>query len=614
MANSNVMNNQVVAMPSSQTISIVPENGEQFNPGQKIIFNIEPEVGYLKRDSYLVWDVLVNSADNVRWTFQKNAGIHSIIDQVNIYSKETGILLEALTNYSQWVSIENQYLYDDHTQLQLKEGVGHPVRAKDIEAGVEENNPVVYEASRPHGDHPANNQLCPVNTSGQVLPMARRFCMNLRSGIFNYWDAEKIIPVLNFGGLRIEIILNKPELALQLVAPHTENAVSDAGFRKGERSYDISNKVKQHTELPPLKVVDVSDIANPAGVGQDNKKIRVGFGAGKGVFVDAQVASDVKSDEVINGLAGFGFAVGNKVNFCCGVAEAAGAGAVKAVAVDQVRDPLAGSSPTITGISVITSSEVNGVKGGLVVELEFAADALKPAAAGAASEKSSDIKVGDYIKLASHTPNYKVKSCEFRLCQVVPPPNVANALMSGLNYEYTSYDTFLNNIPSGVLRHQIPITSVASKAVAMFSHYHDSTKIEDADAPNYYDGIAPEEFNLNSVQYFINNRLYPLREYNPQSKADRCLNQNELVKAWSAIGKPPLNLGDNERCLLAGYANSYLTSRELARQGFVFDLRNAEPEIRLKFSAVRGNIIRCNTFVFSKKIVQSTATGVQVVL
>ena len=39
---------------------------------------------------------------------------------------------------NQWVSIENQYLYDDPTQLQLKEGVGHPLKAKDIRIAVKE--------------------------------------------------------------------------------------------------------------------------------------------------------------------------------------------------------------------------------------------------------------------------------------------------------------------------------------------------------------------------------------------------------------------------------------------------------------------------------------------
>ena len=51
-------------------------------------------------------------------------------------------------------------------------------------------------------------------------------------------------------------------------------------------------------------------------------------------------------------------------------------------------------------------------------------------------------------------------------------------------------------------------------------------------------------------------------------------------------------------------------ARELARGDSVFNLQNAEPQIRLGFSAVRGvdkygsqiGNVRMKTFVFSKKI------------
>ena len=130
---------------------------------------------------------------------------------------------------------------------------------------------------------------------------------------------------------------------------------------------------------------------------------------------------------------------------------------------------------------------------------------------------------------------------------------------------------------------------------------------------DFYNGILPNDANLNSVVYFINNRLYPLRAYNPQNKADKVLSQNELVKAFRALGKQPTNLGNADYGNLENYSNTPLICRELARKGMVFDLRNAEPELRLEFSGARNNVLRANTYVFSKKIVQTTATGVQVI-
>ena len=87
-----------------------------------------------------------------------------------------------------------------------------------------------------------------------------------------------------------------------------------------------------------------------------------------------------------------------------------------------------------------------------------------------------------------------------------------------------------------------------------------------------------------------------------------------------AVGISPLCLGRNINSDLENYNQTFILSRELARNGFVFDLRNAEAEIRLGFAAVpestvaRTNVLRVNTFVFSKKIIETTETGVQVIL
>tara|TARA_R110002167_G_scaffold146466_6_gene337900 strand:- start:2 stop:631 length:630 start_codon:yes stop_codon:yes gene_type:complete len=205
---------------------------------------------------------------------------------------------------------------------------------------------------------------------------------------------------------------------------------------------------------------------------------------------------------------------------------------------------------------------------------------------------------------------------EFRLLQVVAPPNIADSIVKGgLNYQFNSYEVFFSNIPTGSLRHQIPINSVASKALALFTMLYDSSNAEGESysSADMYNGALPSHIHLNDIVYFINNRLYPLRSYNPQNKADKVLAQNELVKALKAIGKMPMNLGNADFADLEGYTNTPLICRELARSGMVFDLRNAEPELRLAFSQARTQILRANTFVFSKKIVQTTANGVQVI-
>ena len=107
--------------------------------------------------------------------------------------------------------------------------------------------------------------------------------------------------------------------------------------------------------------------------------------------------------------------------------------------------------------------------------------------------------------------------------------------------------------------------------------------------------------------------INPLRAYNPKSRADRVLNINENVKAWNSINTPIKSLGEATGGNLDDFVNTPLISRELARGDFTFDLRNAEAELRLGFSGVRTHNMRVNSFVWSKKIVSTSSSGVQII-
>ena len=573
MTDSNLQNNAVVASSASQWVSIVPTNGEQFNPNQKIIYDIEPELGYIKKDSYLVFDILNNSENQDRWTLQKNLGAHAVIDRVDIYSKETGILLESLTNYSQWVNIEHQYLFDDHSNLQNQQGVGHPVQSWTYERI--DSNTIRKKRSKAMVNLIENNQLSPLTADGTnggaACYTSRRFCIPLKCGIFGHFDAEeKAIPVMNFGGLRVEITLASPERALQRLCPVIKN---NAGH------YDGFFKPLDFTEGVALRA-DATDQSASAGA---SFKVHIGSTAASVAWRDK--------------LQDSGLIVGNKIELSnltitAGTAYRTGAvsGTISAMELKEDKD-------------IVLDGVQKGLKGYIEITVAVAA-----AAAGPVGIATGTIKV-------VNAPNYKITNTEFRLSQIVPPPNVADSLVKGINYEFTSFEVFLDNIPAAPLRHQIPIHSIASKAVSTFTQIYDTANDEGQleSASDYYAGALPSNINLNDVVYFINNRLYPLRSYNPQALSDKVLSQNELVKAFRAIGKQPLSLGNSDFCDLEGYTNTPLVSRELARSGMVFDLRNSEPELRLAFSATRTNVLRANTFVFSKKIIQTTATGVQVI-
>lgn len=218
------------------------------------------------------------------------------------------------------------------------------------------------------------------------------------------------------------------------------------------------------------------------------------------------------------------------------------------------------------------------------------------------------------LKVVDTKTSYQVKSAEMRVAIMTIPKDVQPMLKGQLNYEFTSYEHFLDTIPGTVKRHQVPINSVASKARAIFSNFVEVDFETNMSLMSYYTGLAPSDFGLNSVQYFINNRLYPLRAYNPDAMADKPIAVNELVKAMTSCSMLPINLGDNSAGNLNNYTNSFVISRELARGDYVVDLRNAEPEIRLAMSGTRTFNIRVNSFVFSRKVVSIGASGVAVSL
>ena len=537
-------------MSSSNTkyISIVPENGEQFNPSQKIIYNIEPNLGYIKKDTYLIFDVRNTSTNFAMIAFPNSVGAHALIDNIRIYSKMTGVLLEALENYSQIQGLINQYGYDDKTQLQLKEGVGEPCLSQfslsngsTAGQGTTANNITNLQLS-PLGDNP--NPATPKYVS-------RRFCIPLRAGLFRTFDSEKLIPILNMGGLRIEINLN----------PVALGCVRLMGAQRGA-----------------VGLINPYDIAQVDWVNGGKQLIARG-GAGNTIVLVGTYDYKELGLCLGNSIRVWDVGVLNETRVITGIASA-------------------GGTITIT----FSGGNIAATSGNARVY-------VSQGIAGNAEGQGN----------AQNTPsidalNYVITNTEMRICQVVPTPEQAKVLSSELKYEFTSYDVFLDNIDGGTLRHQVPVNSVSSKALGILSIPYRADEERNEAVPSYYGGIVPTNSALNSVQFFINNKLYPLRNYNPNVLNDRVICLNETVKTLKAIGISPKMLGLNQHSNNENYSNLFVVSRELARNGFVFDLRNAEAEVRLGFSAPRTFRTRVNTFVFSKKVIETTASGIQVVL
>ena len=207
------MSNQLVG---SKTISIVPQNGTEFSvsKGTKVIFEIDPSVGLIKgRDSSLVLDILNNSSDYKRYGLDSTAGCDGLISRIDIYSLRTGKHLETMENYNQFMSLANQYFFEDKTNLQNLQGCGRNVFVQERSGGVD-------SVVEPNVAHVEDAILSPVenaggNNNGKPVYRFRRFLTPLKSGVFRYWDDERLCPVMAFQGLRIEITLEDPKICMR---------------------------------------------------------------------------------------------------------------------------------------------------------------------------------------------------------------------------------------------------------------------------------------------------------------------------------------------------------------------------------------------------------------
>ena len=115
---------------NSKFIALVADNGTEFTSEQKAIFTIHPDIGFVKgKDSYISFDML-NTCPNSRVNlFPAVSGASSVIQRMDIFSLANGQLLESLTNYNLWSSIENQYMEEDNAHSQLKNGTDPECRA-----------------------------------------------------------------------------------------------------------------------------------------------------------------------------------------------------------------------------------------------------------------------------------------------------------------------------------------------------------------------------------------------------------------------------------------------------------------------------------------------------
>lgn len=509
---------------SSKMISLVPTNGTEFDcqQGQKVIFELAPNLGMVSgRQSHLALDICNTSSDNKRLRLDNTGGADSVISRIDIYSLGTGTHLETLQNYNQWSSVNHQYLYEDKTNLQVLEGCGSDVYA--YNAG---SAPVTATPATPDA------VISPIKTDGTHYYNFRRFTTPLKSGVFRWWDDDKLCPVMALGGgLRVEMTLENPNIAL-----HYFKAVAEDGTE-----YAIG----------PSSTVGI--------VMDDN-------GSG-GALLTISSTKDFKSVEEC------GLAIGNTIT-------------VKNSAAD-ITDAV------VSGLAIAGSGKLN---------ITFTSAGTPAGVPNAAT--------GVSVHLRGETRKCLVRP-QLRVLSIAPPQDVVQRLGNGFKYEFTSYDYHTSTLLASATRHQVELNSVATKAVCIMSSFSNTSLYESDDSSSYFTGATPQLTDLNSVQYFLNNRLSPVRAYNPRILNEKVVAMNETTKAFDSVSREAQDLGNDDGANLADYTNTFLISRQLAKRPFYYDLKDAEGQIRLGFlnTPTRTQPFQINTFIWSKKVIDIAGDG-----
>ena len=217
---------------------------------------------------------------------------------------------------------------------------------------------------------------------------------------------------------------------------------------------------------------------------------------------------------------------------------------------------------------------------------------------GAAVAASND----NSMRLATINRAAKVRP-QFRIVSVIPPQQMISEVAGGLTYEFTSYDFHISSLLAAATQHQVELNSVATKALCILSSFNNIVGQTAETNSTYFRGSDPTQINLTEVQYFLNNRLQPVRAYNPQVTNQRIIAQHEVAKSLDVLNYEAKDLGNTDGANLEIYTNSFLIGRQLAKRPYYYDLKDAEGQIRLGFGGVRADNHNINTFVWSKKVV-----------
>ena len=61
-------------------------------------------------------------------------------------------------------------------------------------------------------------------------------------------------------------------------------------------------------------------------------------------------------------------------------------------------------------------------------------------------------------------PSYEITNMELKLMEIVPPRDMLKQVVKESQYDFISYETFMDNLPSSSLNHNLELPSITERA------------------------------------------------------------------------------------------------------------------------------------------------------
>jgi len=190
---------------TSQSTLAPAEHQKEYTQGQIIKFDIPAFYGMIDpRQSFLRMNIELVGECKLR--LSKHLGSQSLISALRIYDHSNANLLENIENYGELAKVMN--VYGDNETLKHQRQLLEAVDTETALGHLDLQNALFFKQLSPLG-----GTTLDVVSSGSVNANRVQVAMRMLSGILG---GDKVFPINAFGGLRVEIELNRAVKSLMI--------------------------------------------------------------------------------------------------------------------------------------------------------------------------------------------------------------------------------------------------------------------------------------------------------------------------------------------------------------------------------------------------------------